>query len=165
MQRITNRKALTALAVAGALDKGGWKDAFVQVGAAGKKDIGVGMEPVGYSDSNTYTAFIRSSFRTKEKADLFSWHTGEELEDMVEPEAGRRDHRPVDQGGRRRQRLRGAEAVLHLRRQAVLRAAERRLLGDVLQQEGLQPKAGITQTADDLAGADRGRRQGQGGRA
>ena len=102
MSRITNSKALTALAVAGALalsacgggggspaakgddkpvgslkfynDKGGWKDAFTQVGAASKKDIGVGMEPVGYSDSNTYTAFIRSSFRTKEKTDLFSWH-------------------------------------------------------------------------------------------
>lgn len=113
MSRITNRKALTALAVAGALvlsacgggggasnapkgedkpvdslkfynDKGGWKDAFTQVGAASKKDTGVGMEPVGYSDSNTYTAFIRSSFRTKEKADLFTWHTGKELEDLVD---------------------------------------------------------------------------------
>ena len=67
-------------------DKGGWKDAFVQVGAASKKDIGVGMEPVGYSDANTYTAFIRSSFRTKEKADLFSWHTGKELQDLGEDE-------------------------------------------------------------------------------
>ena len=106
-----HRKALTALAVAGVLalsacgggakpgkatedkpvdslkfynDKGGWKDAFTQVGAASKKDIGVGMEPVGYSDSNTYTAFIRSSFRTKEKADLFTWHTGKELQDLVD---------------------------------------------------------------------------------
>src|SRR5690242_6336255 len=113
MQRRTNRKALAALVIAGALalsacggggskpgtakgddkpvdslkfynDKGGWKDAFTQVGAASKKDIGVGMEPVGYSDSNTYTAFIRSSFRTKEKADLFSWHTGKELQDLVD---------------------------------------------------------------------------------
>ncbi|HZX02603.1 MAG TPA: carbohydrate ABC transporter substrate-binding protein, partial [Kribbella sp.] len=108
MQR-NNRKALAALVIAGALalsacgggakpgkasedtpvdslkfynDKGGWKDAFTQVGAASKKDIGVGMEPVGYSDSNTYTAFIRSSFRTKEKADLFTWHTGKELQDL-----------------------------------------------------------------------------------
>src|SRR6478735_2122267 len=112
MQRKTNRKALAALVIAGALalsacggggaaapkkgedkpvdslkfynDKGGWKDAFTQVGAASKKDVGVGMEPVGYSDSNTYTAFIRSSFRTKEKADLFSWHTGKELQDLVD---------------------------------------------------------------------------------
>jgi multiple sugar transport system substrate-binding protein len=106
-------QAVTALAVAGALllsacggdggagpaakgedkptdslkfynDKGGWKEAFVQVGAAAKKDAGVGMEPVGYSDSNAYTAFIRSSFRTKEKPDLFTWHTGKELEDLVD---------------------------------------------------------------------------------
>jgi ABC-type glycerol-3-phosphate transport system substrate-binding protein len=111
MQRISKGKAFTALAVVGALalsacgggakpgkatedkpvdslkfynDKGGWKDAFTQVGAASKKDIGVGMEPVGYSDSNTYTAFIRSSFRTKEKADLFTWHTGKELQDLVD---------------------------------------------------------------------------------
>lgn len=105
-------QALTALAVAGALvlsacgegggspaakgedkpvdslkfynDKASWKDAFVQVGGAGKKDAGIGLEPVGYSDSNAYTAFVRSSFRTKEKPDLFTWHTGKELEDLVD---------------------------------------------------------------------------------
>jgi multiple sugar transport system substrate-binding protein len=65
-------------------DKASWKDAFVQVGAAGKKDAGIGLEPTGYSDSNAYTAFIRSSFRTKEKPDLFTWHTGKEMEDLVD---------------------------------------------------------------------------------
>ena len=65
-------------------DKAAWKEAFTQVGAAGKKDTGIGLTPTGYSDSNAYSAFIRSSFRTKEKPDLFTWHTGKELEDLVD---------------------------------------------------------------------------------
>ncbi len=111
MSRTSRTKALTALAVAGALaltacggggdaagksedkpvdalkfynDKAAWKDAFVEVGAAGKKDVGIGLTPTGYSDANAYAAFIRSSFRTKEKPDLFTWHTGKELEDLVD---------------------------------------------------------------------------------
>jgi multiple sugar transport system substrate-binding protein len=104
-------KALTALAVAGALvmtacgaaddspgaggdkpvdslkfynDKPAWKDAFAQVSAAGTKDVGVGITPTGHSDANAYSAFIRSSFRTKAKPDLFTWHTGKKLEDLVD---------------------------------------------------------------------------------
>lgn len=65
-------------------DKAAWKDAFAQVGTASKTDTKIGLEPVGYSDSNAYSAFIRSSFRTKEKPDLFTWHTGKELEDLVD---------------------------------------------------------------------------------
>ena len=118
-------------------DKGGWKDAFTQVGAASKKDIGVGMEPVGYSDSNTYTAFIRSSFRTKKKADLFTWHTGESLKELVDENlvAETTDlwTKAIDEGCDP-----GAAQAVHLRRQAVLRAREHRLLGDVLQQGRLQ---------------------------
>ena len=64
-------------------DKGGWKDAFVQVGAASQKDIGVGMEPVGYSDSNTYTVHP-VVVPDQGEADLFTWHTGKELEDLVD---------------------------------------------------------------------------------
>ncbi len=65
-------------------DKVRWKDAFLQVGAAGKGETGAGLEPIGYSDANTYSAFIRSSMRTKEKPDLFTWHTGKKLEDLVD---------------------------------------------------------------------------------
>lgn len=65
-------------------DKAAWKDSFVAVSDASKKATEVGLEPVGYSDANTYTAFIRSSFRTKEKPDLFTWHTGQELKDLVD---------------------------------------------------------------------------------
>jgi multiple sugar transport system substrate-binding protein len=107
---MSRTKALTALLVAGALalsgcnsggsggagedtavdtlkfynDKAAWKDAFAAVGTAGKNEVGVGLTPTGYSDANAYSAFIRSSFRTKEKPDLFTWHTGKELEDLVD---------------------------------------------------------------------------------
>jgi ABC-type glycerol-3-phosphate transport system substrate-binding protein len=65
-------------------DKAGWKDAFVEVGTASKSATQIGISPVGYSDANAYSAFIRNSFRTKEKPDLFTWHTGKELQDLVE---------------------------------------------------------------------------------
>jgi multiple sugar transport system substrate-binding protein len=68
-------------------DKGAWKDYFNQVGDLAKQQIGSKLEPVGYTDENTYQAFIKASLRTKVKPDLFTWATGGQLEDLVKQNA------------------------------------------------------------------------------
>ncbi|TDD93596.1 carbohydrate ABC transporter substrate-binding protein [Actinomadura rubrisoli] len=64
-------------------DKGAWKPFFEQMGTLGKEQTGLGMKPVGYTDEPTYTAFIKTSFRTKVKPDLFTWTTGGRLQEIV----------------------------------------------------------------------------------
>ena len=64
-------------------DKAAWKANFQDLAAASKKATGVNLSPVGYSDENTYQAFIKSSFRTKNRPDLFTWATGGQLQDLV----------------------------------------------------------------------------------
>ncbi|GAA2454801.1 ABC transporter substrate-binding protein [Actinomadura vinacea] len=64
-------------------DKGGWTQYFDQMGVKSKQEIGLGMKPVGYTDEPSYTAFIKASFRTKVKPDLFTWSTGGRLEEIV----------------------------------------------------------------------------------
>lgn len=64
-------------------DKGAWSPYFKDLGALSKEQIGLAMEPVGYTDAPTYDAFIKASFRTNTKPDLFTWHTGGQLEEIV----------------------------------------------------------------------------------
>jgi multiple sugar transport system substrate-binding protein len=64
-------------------DKGAWSKFFDQMGAKSKQEIGLNMKPVGYTDEPSYTAFIKASFRTKVKPDLFTWTTGGRLEEIV----------------------------------------------------------------------------------
>ncbi|HEX2316567.1 MAG TPA: extracellular solute-binding protein [Thermomonospora sp.] len=64
-------------------DKGAWSSYFDQMGAQSKQEIGLSMKPVGYTDEPSYTAFIKASFRTKVKPDLFTWQTGGRLEEIV----------------------------------------------------------------------------------
>ncbi|REE98833.1 ABC transporter substrate-binding protein [Thermomonospora umbrina] len=64
-------------------DKGAWSKFFDQMGAQSKQEIGLNMKPVGYTDEPSYTAFIKASFRTKVKPDLFTWSTGGRLEEIV----------------------------------------------------------------------------------
>jgi multiple sugar transport system substrate-binding protein len=64
-------------------DKGAWSPYFKDIGALSKQQIGLDMEPVGYTDAPTYDAFIKASFRTSVKPDLFTWHTGGQLEEIV----------------------------------------------------------------------------------
>ncbi|RIQ32185.1 ABC transporter substrate-binding protein [Jiangella rhizosphaerae] len=64
-------------------DKGAWEPQFLQVSDVSEGSIGLGLDFTGYSDAEQYSAFIRQSFRTDEKPDLFTWHTGSELEDLV----------------------------------------------------------------------------------
>jgi multiple sugar transport system substrate-binding protein len=64
-------------------DKGAWEQFFRDVGQLSQEEIGLGMEPVGYSDEPTYEAFIKASFRTNVKPDLFTWSTGHRLNEIV----------------------------------------------------------------------------------
>ncbi|MDP4503696.1 ABC transporter substrate-binding protein [Nonomuraea turcica] len=64
-------------------DKGAWTKYFDGMGALSKQSIGLGMKPTGYTDSAQYQAFIKASFRTNVKPDLFTWQTGGMLEEIV----------------------------------------------------------------------------------
>ena len=64
-------------------DKGAWSKYFDEMGALSKQQISLGMKPVGYTDSAQYQAFIKASFRTNVKPDLFTWQTGGMLEEIV----------------------------------------------------------------------------------
>ncbi len=64
-------------------DKGAWSDYFKQVGQLAQQQIGSMLEPVGYTDENTYQAFIKASLQTNVKPDLFTWATGGLLQQMV----------------------------------------------------------------------------------
>jgi multiple sugar transport system substrate-binding protein len=57
-------------------DKPAWSPYFDDMGALAKKQLGFGVTPVGYSDENTYQAYIDATFRTDIKPDLFTWQTG-----------------------------------------------------------------------------------------
>ncbi|MFI6602399.1 ABC transporter substrate-binding protein [Nonomuraea sp. NPDC050536] len=64
-------------------DKGAWSKYFEQMGTLSKQQIGLNMKPVGYTDEPTYQAFIKASFRTNVKPDLFTWTTGGQLQEIV----------------------------------------------------------------------------------
>lgn len=64
-------------------DKGAWSKYFEEMGALSRQAIGLGMKPSGYTDSAQYQAFVKASFRTDVKPDLFTWQTGGMLEEIV----------------------------------------------------------------------------------
>ncbi|MER6008491.1 ABC transporter substrate-binding protein [Nonomuraea angiospora] len=64
-------------------DKGAWSKYFDEMGSLSKQQIGLAMKPVGYTDEPTYQAFIKASFRTDVKPDLFTWTTGGRLAEIV----------------------------------------------------------------------------------
>jgi len=64
-------------------DKGAWDKYFAAVGNLAKKDIGVAVQPVGYTNEDTYDALIDASFRTHIKPNVFTWHTGAQLQEVV----------------------------------------------------------------------------------
>ncbi|PSL01874.1 multiple sugar transport system substrate-binding protein [Haloactinopolyspora alba] len=64
-------------------DKAAWEPQFLQVSDVSEHSLGLGLEFTGYSDAEQYNAFIKQSFRTDEKPELFTWHTGSQLEELV----------------------------------------------------------------------------------
>lgn len=46
-------------------------------------DIGISLNPTIYADQNAFVAFVKQSFRTNKAPGLFTWHTGGQLEELV----------------------------------------------------------------------------------
>lgn len=53
------------------------KKGFEDLGAALKKDIGMGFTPTVFGDSETHTATVRSALPTSNAPEFFTWWTGE----------------------------------------------------------------------------------------
>jgi multiple sugar transport system substrate-binding protein len=64
-------------------DKGAWKPYFQQLSGLSKKQIGLSVDPVGYTDEATYQSLIKASLRTNNKPDLFTWQVGSQLADIA----------------------------------------------------------------------------------
>ena len=62
-------------------DKAAWEPSFEEMNAASGD---IQLEFTGYSDPVAYDTYIRQAFRTDEKPDLFTWHTGGQLGELVE---------------------------------------------------------------------------------
>lgn len=64
-------------------DKAAWEPSFDAMNKlSGKKNMK--LKFTGYSDPTAYDSFIKQSFRTKKVPDLFTWHTGSQLQDLVD---------------------------------------------------------------------------------
>ncbi|MEU6439515.1 extracellular solute-binding protein [Streptomyces sp. NPDC047046] len=65
-------------------DKSGWTDSFK---AENKTSVKRGMKlkvvQTPGTDASAYDSFVTQAFRTNEKPDLFTWHTGSQLGDLV----------------------------------------------------------------------------------
>lgn len=64
-------------------DKAAWEPSFDAMNDA-SKDTTATLSFTGYSDPTAYDAFIKQAFRTKDKPDLFTWHTGDQLKALVD---------------------------------------------------------------------------------
>src|SRR5699024_2035106 len=64
-------------------DKAAWESSFDDINDAAEGSSAQ-LDFTGYSDPDAYDAFIKQSFRTKELPDLFTWHTGDQLAELVE---------------------------------------------------------------------------------
>ena len=64
-------------------DKAAWEGSFDDMNTA-SDGVAPELDFTGYSDPTAYDAFIKQSFRTNERPDLFTWHTGDQLAQLVE---------------------------------------------------------------------------------
>lgn len=65
-------------------DKAAWKPDFESLNTASGDEVDITLKTTGYSDANQYDAFIKQSFRTNKSPGLFTWHTGDSLEQLVD---------------------------------------------------------------------------------
>lgn len=65
-------------------DKGAEDTDFAAIGKQSQTAIGVKEVPVGYTNEDTYTALIDASFRTSQKPNVFTWHTGSSLAQVAQ---------------------------------------------------------------------------------
>lgn len=64
-------------------DKAAWEPSFDAMNAVSAEE-GLELAFTGYSDATAYDAFIKQAFRTDQVPDLFTWHTGGQLAELVE---------------------------------------------------------------------------------
>src|SRR5690625_2111684 len=64
-------------------DKAQWEEQFGAVADLSLDSNDIELNDVGYADDAAYDSFIRSSFLTDERPDLFTWHTGGPLAELV----------------------------------------------------------------------------------
>jgi len=64
-------------------DKAAWEPSFEAMNEASSAD-GTTLDFTGYADATAYDSFIKQSFRTRQVPDLFTWHTGAQLGELVE---------------------------------------------------------------------------------
>jgi multiple sugar transport system substrate-binding protein len=60
----------------------GWN--YEPLSTQAKKDIGVALKTSTYSNENQFEAFIKQSLRTPKAPDIFTWHTGAQLTQLVQ---------------------------------------------------------------------------------
>lgn len=64
-------------------DKAAWEPSFDDMNKA-SKPVNLQLKFTGYSDATQYDSFIKQAFRTKKVPDLFTWHTGDQLKQLVD---------------------------------------------------------------------------------
>lgn len=64
-------------------DKAAWEPSFDAMNDA-SESTGVTLSFTGYADPTAYDAFIKQAFQTKKVPDLFTWHTGDQLKQLVD---------------------------------------------------------------------------------
>lgn len=62
-------------------DKAAWESSFDDMNSVSGD---LTLEFTGYSDPVAYDTYVRQAFRTNDKPDLFTWHTGGQLQELVE---------------------------------------------------------------------------------
>ena len=65
-------------------DKAAWEPTFEAMNEVSAPANGVTLEFSGYADPTAYDAFIKQAFQTRKAPDLFTWHTGSQLKQLVD---------------------------------------------------------------------------------
>lgn len=64
-------------------DKAAWEPSFEVMNKASSSS-NLTLKFTGYSDPTAYSSFIKQAFRTKKIPDLFTWHTGSQMQELVD---------------------------------------------------------------------------------
>ena len=57
---------------------------FAALSDLSNKDIQISLDPKTYLPETAYTAFVKQSLRTSEAPGMFTWHTGDQLKQLVD---------------------------------------------------------------------------------
>jgi multiple sugar transport system substrate-binding protein len=57
---------------------------FKKFSKVSDKDIGIKLNPSTYADQDAFVAFVKQSLRTSKAPGMFTWHTGDQLKQLVD---------------------------------------------------------------------------------